>query len=117
MTQEDPFDGDDSDEKFERFDDDELLERAFASDSGDAISGLYHADDAKLAGYAKVRDARLALLAHFAFWTRQDRPRMKSLYNRSTLASVPGDDNLDDLVDTILEIWDREDRGSYTPGR
>jgi primase-polymerase (primpol)-like protein len=63
-------------------DDQELLERMFASKSGDKIRRLWEGD---WSGYASQSEGDCALLTHLAFWTDRDAPRMESLFRTSGL--------------------------------
>jgi hypothetical protein len=68
-------------------DDRELLERMFASKSGEKIRRLWEGDTS---GYPSQSEADLALLTHLAFWTNRDVGRMESLFRGSGLYREEG---------------------------
>jgi hypothetical protein len=63
-------------------DDQDLIERMFASKSGDKIRRLW---DGEWSSYPSQSEADLALLAHLAFWTDRDAGRMEAMFRSSAL--------------------------------
>lgn len=79
------------DERSERLDDRELLERAFAASNGPKLQALWQGDTS---GYASESEADLALCSILAFWTGPDPQRIDWLFRQSGL---------------MRHKWDRED--------
>ena len=68
-------------------DDQELLERMFASKSGDKIRRLW---EGNWSAHSSQSEGDYALLTHLAFWTDRDAPRMESLFCTSALYRKEG---------------------------
>ncbi len=68
--------------KFDKLEDEELLEKAFNSKVGDKFKRLWEGDTSD---YPSHSEADLALLSYLAYWTNGDRNQMKRLFERSEL--------------------------------
>lgn len=71
------------------FEDEELVERAFASKNGERIQSLYTGKQSLWTGgdsrYMSQSEADMALLFHLAFWTGKDPEQMDRLFRASGL--------------------------------
>ncbi|MFP4050706.1 MAG: hypothetical protein ACLFVB_03070 [Thermoplasmata archaeon] len=68
--------------KFDKLEDEELLEKAFNSKVGDKFKRLWEGD---ISDYPSHSEADLALLSYLAYWTNCDRDQMERLFERSGL--------------------------------
>ena len=70
-------------------DDQEVLNRAFASKSGENIEALFNGDPSLFEGtdsrYPSQSEADMALLFYLAFWTGKDPEQMERLFRESSL--------------------------------
>jgi len=80
-------------------DDQEILDRAFASANGHRIRQLF---GGSRDGYQSASEADLALAAFLAFWTGPDQPRLESLMRQSQLYRDKWDEQHGDQ--TYLEM-------------
>ncbi len=87
--------------KFDKLEDEELLEKAFNSKIGDKFKRLWNGDTSD---YPSHSEADLALLSYLAYWTDGDRNQMERLFEQSGLVRDKWRDRKDYRKRTIEKV-------------